>query len=383
MNEPASVPFFSQAASFEEQWPEIFRHVSEVFDSGQFSNGGKVAEFEDAMCAYTGARHAIGVSNATDALTLLLRGSGIGPGDDVVVPAFTFVASGTSVVLAGARPVFADIDPVSYALDPDSFERAITPATRAVMPVHLFSQMADMDALGKIADRHGITVLEDSAEAIGMRWNGVHAGLLGAGGVLSFFPAKTLGALGDGGMLLTDDDELAERLRALRNHGRSGTPGTETGRDPLTVGGNSKMDDIQASVLLAKLAGLDGDIARRAELAERFTEGLTGVPGILALPTIVRADSSNPVYYVYLIEVERRDELVAYLAARGIGTETYYPTPLHLQPCFASLGHRPGDFPVAEAASARTLGLPFYPDLVPSAVDRTCAAIREFLEGDR
>lgn len=378
------VPFFTQVESFERIWPEVRRHLTEVAGSGKFSHGQKVAEFERALAAYTGARHAVAVNSGTDALVLLLRAAGLRPGDEVVVPAFTFVASASSVVLAGGRPVFADIDPVSYALDPESVAAAITPRTRFVMPVHLFCQMADMDALAGVAADHGLTIVEDSAEAIGMRWNGKHAGLLGAGGVLSFFPTKTLGALGDAGAVLTDDDRIAETVGALRHHGRFGPTLGDFRRistETTQAGQNSKADDIQAAVLLAKLDRLDADIARRAELAAAYTERLATVPGILRLPTVVaRTSATNPVYYVYLIEVRHRDALAAFLAQRGIGTETYYPVPLHRQPCFAQLGYDEGDFPHAEAACRRTLALPFHPDLTMDQVDHVCETIRAFAQ---
>ncbi|MCX3059913.1 DegT/DnrJ/EryC1/StrS family aminotransferase [Streptomyces beihaiensis] len=383
----AGVPFFSQAATFERLWPSIAAHVADVMERGKYSHGRKVLELERAMARYTGARHAIAVNNGTDALVLLLRAAGIGPGDDVVVPAFTFAATATSVALAGARPVFADIDPVTYALDAASFASVVTERTKAVLPAHLFTQLADMDAIAAVARDHGVTVLEDSAEGIGMRWNGKHAGLLGKGGVLSFFPTKTLGAIGDAGMVLTDDDEIAERAGILRHHGRMGkTIDHIAGISNLSgaSGTNSKMDDLQAAVLLAKLDILDEDIERRAALAAAYTERLTGIPGVLRLPTVVeRAVPTEPVFYVYEIEVERRDDLVAHLTERGIGTETYYPVPLHLQPCFAGLGHGPGDFPVAEAACRSAVALPFYPDLTEEQLDRVADAIRDFFHGSQ
>jgi dTDP-4-amino-4,6-dideoxygalactose transaminase len=379
------VPFFSQAASFEEIWPSVARHVNDVADRGKYSHGRKVGELEKALAGYTGARFAIGMNSGTDALTLLLRAAGLQPGDEVVVPAFSFVATATSVSLARGRPAFADIDPVSYSLDPGSAAAAVTDRTRAMMPVHLFHQMADMAALGELAGRHGLVVVEDSAEAIGMRWDGRHAGLLGAGGVLSFFPTKTLGAIGDAGMVLTDDPEIAERAGVLRHHGRLGkTIDHIAGISNLSgiSGTNSKMDDVQAAVLMAKLERLDRDIARRAELAAAYAERLRDVPGVLRVPTVVRRQAeTNPVWYVYVVEVERRDDLVGYLTERGIGTETYYPSPLHLQPCFADLGYRPGQFPVAEAACERTVALPLYPDLADAEVDAVCDAIRDFYAG--
>jgi dTDP-4-amino-4,6-dideoxygalactose transaminase len=381
------VAFFSQAESFQSLWPDVSRHVNELMDRGKYSHGRKVAELEKAISAYTGARHAIGVNNGTDALVLMLRAAGIEPGDEVVVPAFTFAASATSVSMARARPVFADIDPETYTADPGSIRRAITERTKAIMPVHLFCQMADMDAMAVIAREHGLSVLEDSAEGIGMRWNGKHAGLVGTAGVLSFFPTKTLGAIGDAGMILTDDDELAEVAAILRHHGRMGkTVDHIAGISNLSgiSGTNSKMDDIQAAILLAKLTVLDKDIATRAALAAAYTERLTGAPGIRRLPAVAeRGADANAVWYVYLIEVEHRDELVAYLSARGVGTETYYPRPLHLQPCFAHLGHQEGDFPHAEHAARHTVALPLYPDLSLDEVDRVCQIIRRFYAKDR
>lgn len=371
------VPFFSQSRTFERLWPEISGRIHDVFDNGKFSHGEQVGELEAALAEYTGARRVVGVNSGTDALVLLLRALGLRSGDEVVVPAYSFIATGTAVVLAGGTPVFGDIDPDTYALDPAEIARVATPRTRLVMPAHLFCRMADVDGISEVARDLGLTVVEDSAEAIGMRHRGVHAGLHGAGGALSFFPTKTLGALGDAGAVLTDDDRLADIVAALRHHGRVGRtlndfPAIST--ETALAGTNSKMDDIQAAILLAKLPHLDDDIARRAELAERYRAGLDGV---VRLPD----PGGAPVFYVQLIEVELRDELAEHLAERGIGTEIYYPAPLHLQPCFAAQGHRRGDFPRAEAASARALALPLHADLEPEQVDRVCATIREFCTG--
>jgi dTDP-4-amino-4,6-dideoxygalactose transaminase len=382
-----TVPFFSQATTFESLWPRIRAHVNEVVDHGKYSHGRKVAELEAALAAWTGARFVVGVNSGTDALVLLLRGCGLCRGDDVVVPAFTFIATASSVVLAGGRPVFADIDPTTYAIDPGSLADAITPATRMVMPVHLFCQMADMDAVGDVARRRALTVVEDSAEALGMRWNGAHAGLLGRGGVLSFFPAKTLGAVGDAGAILTNDRNVAETAAALRHHGRFGPTLDDFSRisTPTGIPGvNSKMDDIQAAVLLAKMSRIEQDIARRAEVAAAYTERLCDVDGVTRLPTVVgRPAETNPVFYVYLVEVEDRDGLAAYLGTRGIGTEIYYPRPLHLQPCFAALGYGRGDFPHAERACERAIALPLYPDLSLETVDYVSDSIRGFFAGRR
>jgi UDP-2-acetamido-2-deoxy-ribo-hexuluronate aminotransferase len=380
-----TVPFFSQSATFAELWPDISRQVDDVIRVGKYSHGQKVAEFEEALARYTGAEHVVAVNSGTDALMLALRAAGLRPGDEVIVPAFSFVASASSVVLAGGRPVFADIEPCSYAIDPAAVADAVTPTCGFVMPAHLFCQLADLGAVGEVARRHGLAVIEDSAEAIGMRWDGTHAGLLGRAGALSFFPSKTLGALGDAGALLTNDPQVAETAAALRHHGRFGAtinnfPGISNATGISGV--NSKMDDIQAAVLLAKLTRLDVDIKRRAELADAYRQRLGDIPGVLRLPTVMpRSVPTTDVFYVFVIEVDRRDELADYLAEEGIGTETYYPVPLHLQPCFADLGHSPGAFPVAERACRHTLALPLYPDLDLDHVDTVCDAIAHFYTG--
>lgn len=380
-----SVGFFSQRRTFEELWPAVRSHVVDVLDHGRYSHGRKVGELEEALASRTGADHVVAVNSGTDALVLLLRACGLEPGDEVVVPAFSFIASASAVVLGGGRPVFADIDPVTYGLDPRSVAEVVTERTRMVMPVHLFCQMADMDGIRVVADDHELTIVEDSAEALGMRWDGVHAGLLGAGGILSFFPSKTLGAIGDAGAVLTDDPDVADTVRALRHHGREGRTldAFERISTATTIPGvNSKMDDLQAAVLLAKLGVTDRDISRRAELADAYTAGLRDVAGVTRLPTIVERDvPTEQVFYVYLVEAERRDELAAHLGASGVETEVYYPRPLHLQPCFSDFGHEHGDFPHAERACERALALPLYPDMDMVDVGRVCELLAGFYEG--
>jgi dTDP-4-amino-4,6-dideoxygalactose transaminase len=383
--EPVSIPFFTQSTTFARLWPLIEQNLHAVADNGKYSHGAQVAELERRLADYTGAAHVVGVNSGTDALILLLRAAGLRPGDGVLVPAFTFVATATSVVHAGGRPQFVDIDPATRQMCPAAAGDARTARTRAVMPVHLFDRMADMSAFRALADLHDLILVEDSAEAIGMRRHGRHAGRHGVGGVLSFFPSKTLGALGDAGAVLTDDPDIAATVAALRHHGRPGAtlndfPTIRTGS--ALVGVNSKMDDVQAAVLLAKLTVLDDDIARRADLAAAYTARLTDVPGVHALPAAQEAGAGHrDVCYVYVVEVADRDRLATALADDGIGTEVYYPVPLHLQPCFADLGHRPGEFPHAEAACRRTLALPLYPDLTIADVDRVCAAIIRFYTG--
>ncbi|MCD9875884.1 DegT/DnrJ/EryC1/StrS family aminotransferase [Streptomyces guryensis] len=356
--------------------------MEEVFHCGKFSHGKQVGQLESALAEYTGARYVVGVNSGTDALVLLLRACGLRPGDGVLVPAYSFFATASAVVLAGGRPQFVDIAPETYAMDPAALEAAVTPRSRFVMPVHLFHTMADLEAVTEVARRHGLTVVEDSAEAIGMRRRGVHAGLHGAGGVLSFFPSKTLGALGDAGAVLTDDGEVADTVAALRHHGRTGRtlndfPAIST--DSAWPGVNSKMDDIQAAVLLAKLPLLEKQIAYRAGLADAYTARLRDVPGIRRLPRVTaEGPGARDVFYVYLIETEDRDALVVHLDRHGIGTEVYYPLPLPHQPAFAHLCHRTGEFPHAEAAAGHAVALPLHPDLSPGDLDRVCDTVRSF-----
>jgi dTDP-4-amino-4,6-dideoxygalactose transaminase len=381
------VPFYDGRKSFEELWPDLQARLDALIQRGKYSHGMMVAELEKAIQRFTGARYAFGCNNGTDALILLLRAAGVGPGDEVIVPCFTFFATASSVAHALARPVFVDVDPVSYTMSPEAVRRAVTPRTKAIMPVHLFCQMADMTALKQVSEATGVAILEDSAEAIGMWYGGTHAGLHGRGGVLSFFPTKTLGALGDAGMILTNEPAVAELANVLRHHGRVGgtidnMPGIS---NPARVSGtNSKMDDIQAAVLLTRLGRLEADVARRAALARRYDERLAALGDHVTRPRVAqRAEPTNAVFYVYLIEAERKSELVAYLKQHGVETEEYYPFPLHLQPCFAELGYRPGDFPVAERACARTVALPLYPDLTNEAVDHVCDTIADFYANAR
>ena len=373
-----TVPFFSGAASIRRDWAELEPRIREITARGVFTCGPVVAELEAAVGAYTGARQAVACNNGTDALILTLRAAGIGPGDEVIVPAYSFFASASCVLHAGAQPVLVDVLPGSYAMDVERAAAAITPRTRAIMPVHLFSQTADLVALCELADAYGLQVIEDSAEAIGMRVERPggghrHAGLWGRAGVLSFFPTKTLGALGDAGMVLTDDESLAAAVRRMRVHGDGGAYHWQE------LGWNSRCDELQAAVLLTRLARLDEDIARRAALVELYNARLASVGPAVATPWQAPAKrQSNLVWYVYLIETDRRDELVAHLAEHGVGTEVYYPRPLSRQPCLRSLPGASQPVPVAEAASAHAVALPLYPDLTHEQVDRVCDLVAAF-----
>lgn len=380
MTAPTAVPFFSGAATFERTWPELERRLRTITARGRFTSGPEVAALERALADYTGAAQVVAVGSGTEALIMALRAAGIGPGDEVIVPAYSFFATVSSVLHVGADPVMVDVRADSYALDPQRVADAVTSRTRAVMPVHLFHQMADMAVLGKLADEHGLVVVEDSAEAIGMRVDDRHAGLFGAAGVLSFFPTKTLGALGDAGAVLTDDAELADRIRRLRVHGQA----VEGSYTHLELGWNSRCDEIQAAVLLTRLAHLDTDIARRAALAARYTANLADLDPVVTTPRQAQAlRPSNLVWYVYLIETDRRDELVTFLAEHGVGTEVYYPRPLPAQPSLAGLPGARHPVPVATRASGRAVALPLYPDLTDDQVDRVCALVHEFHGGQR
>lgn len=368
-----TVPFFAMNQSFSSTLPLIEESLDAFVDQASWVNDKQVRLLEQAIEAYTGAPFAIATGNATDSLIISLLALGIGPDDEVIVPCYSFFASLSCVLHVGATPVFVDIEPGSYGLDCAHVEACITPRTKAIMPVHLFRQMVDMQALKAIAQRHRLLLIEDSAEGIGMRWDGEHAGLIGDIGVLSFFPTKTLGALGDAGMILTRDPLLASRARQIMDNGRDAAGLAQR------LGYNSRMDDLQALWLRARMLELEPDIARRAvhcALYDKYLEPLT--QWVQRPVTLVRNCPQRTVDYVYLIEVPLRDALAAFLAARHIGTEAYYPLPLHLQPVCEHLGYQAGDLPVAERASTRALGLPLYPDLTPAAIGRVCEAIGEF-----
>lgn len=372
-----SVAFFSGAESFKQQWPLISDKLDQILDEGKFTNGPTVQELERTLEVFTGAKHCVAVGNATDALIIMLRAAGIGAGDEVIVPCYSFFASASSIGHVGATPVFCDINPANYMIDVEQIEQKITPRTKAIMPVHLFTHMADMNRVSQIARKHNLLVLEDSAEAISMFHEGQHAGLIGNAGVISFFPTKTLGAIGDAGLILTNDDSIALEAKRLRIHGQDeGTPYIHH-----SVGYNSRMDDIQAAVLLVRLQFLQREIARRAYLAACYNSMLADIPHV-STPIIERRadEAANAVYYVYLIETEERDALVTHLSSQGIGTEVYYPHPLHLQPCFSHLNYHKGDMPAAERAAQRAVGLPLYPDLTEEQVSQVCGQIRQFFE---
>jgi dTDP-4-amino-4,6-dideoxygalactose transaminase len=353
---------------------ELLTEIGSVIDDGQYILGTRVRAFEEAAAAYVGAAHAVGVGNGTDALLLVLKAMGIGPGDEVITTPFTFIASAEAVSQAGARPVFVDIDPETYNLDPGKLERAITPRTKAIIPVHLFGQPARMDDINDIARKYGIRVIEDACQAFGAAYRGQKAGNLGDAACFSFFPTKNLGTMGDGGLVTTSDEELAERIRRLRQHGARVKYVHEE------IGFNSRLDELHAAILHVCLKHIDEWNDRRRRLAVRYREQLDGVPGIvMRMPD----PDAEHIYHLFCVEAARRDELMDWLNGRNIQCGVYYPVPLHLQPVYSGLGYGPGDFPVAERASQHLLAIPMSPFLEMEEQDAVIAAIRSFGSGGR
>jgi dTDP-4-amino-4,6-dideoxygalactose transaminase len=368
---PDPVPQLDLAAQYAAIGGEIRAAVETVLASQQFVLGREGAAFEQEIASLCSVAHGIGVASGTDALILALRACGVQAGDEVLLPAFTFVATGSAVSALGAKPVFADIRPETYNLDPAEFARRVTPRTRAIVVVHLYGLPADMDPILAFAKARGLPVIEDNAQAIGASYRGVRTGSLGEAACFSFYPTKNLGACGDAGLVTTNSAELAARIRTLRNHGQSGK---YLSTEP---GWNSRLDEIQAAILRVKLRHLSNwQRARQANAAE-YTRLLNQIPGVMppAVP-----EGFEHVFHQYTIRIERRDALQQFLSERKIGSAVYYPHPLHLQPLYASLGHKPGDFPHAERAAQEVLSLPMYPELRKEQIARVVEAIAEFLK---
>jgi len=360
----AKIPFFDLAAQFKSIEDEIKSAMDEVFQNQQFILGSKVQALEETIAQYCRTRYAIGVASGSDALLLALMALGIGAGDEVLLPPFTFFATAGSVSRLGATPVFVDIDRETYNIDPSKIEEKITLKTKAILPVHLFGQCADMGPLLKIAQKKNLFVIEDAAQALGAEYKpnagsqGRRAGQIGDLGCFSFYPTKNLGAFGDAGMVVTDSPALAEKVRLLRVHG------SQPKYFHKTIGINSRLDTIQAAILLVKFKYLEKWTAERQKKAERyqglFQNLLSSVEG-LKLPTIQY--QNRHIFHQYVIRVPERDRLRKFLAERGIGTDIYYPVPLHLQECYSFLKYHRGDLPNSEKASEEVLALPVYPEL--------------------
>jgi dTDP-3-amino-3,4,6-trideoxy-alpha-D-glucose transaminase len=362
------VPFFDLHAQHSALSTDIKKAIDGVLASSQLVLGPEVEAFEAEFAAFCGVSHCISVGNGLDALVLLLRALNIGPGDEVLVPAHTFVATWLAVAQAGATPVGIDVGE-DFTIAPTALEAAITPRTRAIMPVHLYGQPADMQSINAVAARHSLAVLEDAAQAHGAAFQGRSAGALGLAAGFSFYPTKNLGALGDGGAVTTNDPQLAARIRRLRNYG------SDVKYVHVEQGINSRLDEIQAAVLRVKLRHLAAHNTRRRALATRYHEALAGLP--------ITAPHMQPerehVWHLYVIRTAFRADLAAHLHREGIGSLIHYPIPPHLQEAMAGLGYRPGAFPVAERMAAEVLSLPFWPEMDPVLIERVAAAVASFV----
>jgi dTDP-4-amino-4,6-dideoxygalactose transaminase len=350
-----SIPFLDLQAQFAGIRDEVFDAVARVLESQHFILGPEVETLEQEFAEYVGVEFAIGCASGSDALLLVQMALGIGPGDEVITSAFTFGATAGSIARLGARPVFVDVHPDTFNIDEQQVETVITSRTRAIMPVHLFGAPANMDVILEIAQKHGLAVIEDAAQAVGATWKGIRVGRLGTCGCFSFFPSKNLGGAGDGGIITTNDPKLAECLRMLRVHG------TRKKYRYESIGINSRLDALQAAILRVKLGYLDKWTIARRRNAETYRE-LFGEYGLsIQIPEAPREGCH--VFNQYSIRAPKRDELQAYLRTRGIVTEIYYPSPLHLEPAFAYLGYRDGSCPTAESICREVLSLPIYPEL--------------------
>jgi dTDP-4-amino-4,6-dideoxygalactose transaminase len=363
------VPLLDLKAQYAGIKDEVLAAVSEVLESQVCILGPRVEELEQRIAALSDCRYGVGVSSGTDALLAALMALEIGAGDEVITPSFTFFATGGCVTRAGATPVFVDIDPRTYNIDPEQIERAITPRTKAIIPVHLFGQMCDMDPIMEIATRHHLYVIEDAAQAVSSTYKGRKAGSMGTVGCFSFYPSKNLGGAGDGGMLVTNDADLRERLLVMRSHG------SKPKYHHKVIGGNFRLDPLQAAILLVKLPHLEAwSEARRQNAArydQEFAESVIGTPWI--------SPDTQSIYNQYVIRVQGRDELIAHLRAAQIGTEIYYPVPLHLQECFGNLGYREGELPESERAAREVLALPIYPELAREQIEFVASTILEWV----
>jgi len=373
------VPLLDLKAQYSTIKAEVEAALAEVMESQHFILGPKVEQCEKAIAEYSHCSHAVGVSSGSDALLACLTAENIGPGDEVITTPYTFFATVGAISRLGATPVFVDIDPVTYNLDASQIESKVTSKTRAIIPVHLYGQMADMDAVMAVAEKHGFVVIEDAAQAIGAESKGRRAGSIGHYGCFSFFPSKNLGAAGDGGMIVTNDAKRAEKLKCLRAHG------SKPKYHHKIIGGNFRLDALQAAIVYAKLRHLDEWTAARQQNSKKYDQffaeaGLAtdgGGLGNIGLPKVVR---ERHIFNQYVIRISRRDQLQAFLQQRGIGTEVYYPIPMHLQECFAYLGHGVGAYAQSERAAKETLALPIYPELSEAQLRYVVESVGDFVK---
>ncbi len=371
MSDPQPIPFVDLKAAYRRLQPEIDAAVADALAGGWYILGEQVRTFEEEFAAWLDTGYAVGVASGTDAVMLALRACGVGPGDEVISVSHTAVATVTAIELCGAIPLLVDIEPKTLTMDPEKLRAAITPRTKAIVPVHLYGGPANMDSILAVAREHGLLVIEDCAQAHGARYRGRMVGTMGDAAAFSFYPTKNLGAVGDGGAVATSRPDVAERLRLLRQYGWreryiSDVPGY-----------NSRLDELQAAVLRVRLRHLDEENEARRRAAAVYDDMLQGLP--LELP-VARPDDRH-VYHLYAVRSERRDALQTFLAARGIGTAIHYPVPVHLQPAYHRLGYGPGSLPVTEAAARSVLSLPMFPDLSPASAAAVAKAINQFHKG--
>ncbi|HKB36240.1 MAG TPA: DegT/DnrJ/EryC1/StrS family aminotransferase [Gemmataceae bacterium] len=365
-----TVPILDLSAQFGKVGDEVWRELREVAESTCYVLGPKVAAFERAFAAHVGVKHCVGVNSGTSALHLALICAGVKPGDEVITVPMTFIATSWAISYAGATPVYVDVDPVTYTMDPEQVERAITPRTRALLPVHLYGQPADLRALQDISNRHGIPLIEDAAQAHGARYRGQPAGSFGLCGCFSFYPGKNLGGYGEGGAVVTNDDRIASRLRSLRDHAQQQRYHHDE------IGFNYRMDAFQGAVLGVKLRYLERWTEARRFLAERYAKGLAGLP--LQLP--VEAVGRQHVWHLYVVLARERDRLRTELEARSVQTGLHYPIPLHLQRAYAHLSYARGEFPVAERIGSECLTLPLFPEMTIWQQDAVIEALSDVLQ---
>lgn len=363
------VPLLDLKTQYSAMRQEIETALKKVIENQDFILGAEVTELEKEVAAYCGAKYGVGVASGTDALILALRALDIGPGDEVITTPFTFFATAESISIVGAKPVFVDIDPKTYNINPSLIEKKITKNTKAIMPVHLYGQCADMDPIIGVAKKHGLKIIEDDAQGIGATYKGKKSGSMGDMGALSFFPSKNLGAFGDAGMVVTNDERLAQRVKVLRVHGSSGR------YVHSEIGINSRLDNIQAAALRIKLKYLDGWLEARRGIADFYKERLKGLP--VVTPHV--PDYNVHTYHQYTLRVEAgQAKLMKHLLDNGIETRTYYPIPLHLQECYKSLGYKPGSEPESEKAAKEVFSIPVFPELTPEQKNYVADTISGF-----
>lgn len=360
--------FIDLKAQYRRIEADVNQRIQAVLEHGQYILGPEVAELEQKLAAYVGAKHCIGVSDGTTALQIALMALGIGPGDEVITTPFTFIATGEMIALVGAKPVFVDIDPLTYNIDPALIEAAITPRTKAIMPVSLYGQCADFDAINAIAARHGIAVIEDAAQSFGATYKGRRSCGQTTIACTSFFPSKPLGGYGDGGACFTSDDALAKAMKEIRVHGQ------DRRYHHPRIGLNGRLDTLQAAILLAKFAIFADEVAARVKVAERYSRELAGLARV---PHIPHGDVS--VYAQYTVEVDERDQIIKALAEAGVPTAVHYPIPLHLQPAFSGLNAGLGSYPHAEKAASRVLSLPMHPYMEQKEQDAVISTLKAVL----